>query len=229
MSRRPTLNEMLWPDDPADADLPVQWAESLSVQVLEWVWRSYDQLRDRHLARVDFAQSAEQLERNLTLLHFGEIQEIWARETDGFSSLRPGHEIPEFENRISPSAKPPAYDLGFIHTENQRWIWPVEAKVLPTSAALAEYLNDVRGKFVAGIAGPFVGEAGMIGYLLQGLPQDVFDKLIRELGQPLLSVPEFSVRQHRSSQHLRTDAPLLRLHHLIMELTGSSPAVGVAG
>ena len=163
-------------------------------------------------------QSAEQLERNLTFLHFGEIQEIWARETEGFSSLRPGHEIPELENRVSSSAKPPANDLGFVHTENQRWIWPVEAKVLPTSAALAEYLNDVRDKFVAGIAGPFVGEGGMIGYLLKGLPSDVFDKLTCELGQSLLPVSEFNARQHRSSRHARENSPSLRLHHMIMEL-----------
>ena len=220
MSRRPTLSEMLWPDDPADADMPVRWAEDLSGQLLDWVWRSYDQLQNRHLAHVDFSQSPEQLERNLTILQFGEIQEIWARETNGFCSFRPGHEIPEFENRISPSAKPPAYDLGFNHTENQRWIWPVEAKVLPTSAALAEYITDVRGKFVAGIAGPFVGEAGMIGYLLQGLPADVFEKLTHELGQPMLSVSGFEIRQHRSSLHHRVNAPLLRLHHMIMELTG---------
>src|SRR6266496_1941233 len=186
MSRRPTLSEMLWPDDPADADLPVQWAEAVALQVLDWVWRGYDQLRHKHLSRVDLCQPSEQLERNLTLLHFGEIQEIWARETQGFGSLRPGHEIPELENRYSPSAKPPAYDLGFVHAENQRWIWPVEAKVLPTSAALAEYLNDVRGKFVAGIVGPFIGEGGMVGYLLRGSPRDVFDKLVNELGQPML-------------------------------------------
>lgn len=213
---------MLWPDEPADADLPVHWARDVAVQVLDWVWRGYDQTRDKHLSRVELTQPPEQLERNLTFLHFGEIQEIWARETEGFSSLRPGHEIPELESRSSPSAKPPAYDLGFTHTENQRWIWPVEAKVLPTSTALAEYLDDVRGKFGAGIAGPFVGEGGMIGYLLHGLPNDVFDKLARELGQLLLPVSEFSARQHRSTQHNRADAPSLRLHHLIMELKNSS-------
>jgi hypothetical protein len=224
MNRRPTLSEMLWPDDPVDADLPVEWAEDVAVQALGWVWCGYDQLRDKHLSRIDLAQPTEQLERNLTLLHFGEIQEIWARETGGFSSLRPGHEIPELENRISPSAKPPAYDLGFVHTENPRWIWPVEAKVLPTSAALAEYLNDVRGKFVTGIAGPFVSESGMIGYLLQGAPSDVFDKLDKELSQPLSPVTEFKSRHHRTSRHPRTNVPILRLHHLIMELLKSSPA-----
>jgi hypothetical protein len=219
---------MLWPDDPADADLPIQWAEALAIQALDYVWRGYDQVRDKHLVRVNLNQPPEQLERNLTLLHFGEIQGIWASETEGFSSIRPGHEIPEFETRNSPSAKPPAYDLGFIHANNPRWIWPIEAKVLSTSFALAEYLNDVNGKFVAGIAAPFVGEAGMIGYLLRGLPDQVFHKLTGELGQELLPISEFKMRHHRASLHTRTDAPLLRLHHLMMELNVSAKAVDFA-
>jgi hypothetical protein len=221
MNRRPTLSDMLWPDDPADADLPVEWSKDVAVQLLQWVWSGYDQLREKHLSRVDLTQPLEQLERNLTFLHSGEIMDVWARETQGFSSLRPGHEIPELENRVSPSAKPPAYDIGFVHTENQRWIWPVEAKVLPTAGALAEYLKDVRDKFVGGIAGPLVCECGMIGYLVKGLPNEVFEKLDSELTQSLLTLPEFKTRHHRSSQHERKKAPFLRLHHMIMELAQS--------
>ena len=72
-------------------------------------------------------------------------------------------ETPKLEN--FPSTKPSANDLGFVHTANQRWIWPIEAKVLSTSAALAEYLNDVRSEFVTGIAGPFVARAaGLVIY-----------------------------------------------------------------
>ncbi len=94
--------------------------------------------------------------------------------------------------------------------------------VLPTSAVLAEYLKDVRAKFVAGIAAPLVGEGGMIGYLLQGFPKDVFDKLADELGQRLLPVSEFSTREHLSSRHERREALSLRLHHMIMELAKAS-------
>jgi len=84
---------------------------------------------------------------------------LWARETGGYGSLQPSHESPELAKRVSASAKPPAYDLGFIHVENRRWKWPIEAKVLLTSAALAAYLDDVNRKFIAGIAAPFVARA----------------------------------------------------------------------
>lgn len=219
MSRRLTLSEMVWPDDPEDSQLPVEWAESVAVQVLDWVWRGFDAVCEKHLRSADLSShTPEQLERNLTEFHFLETSLLWARENGGFSSVQPCHESPELASRSSASAKPPAYDLGFVHIENRRWKWPIEAKVLSTAGAVSEYLKDVREKFIAGIAAPFVGEAGMIGYLLKGSPGDVFDKLASELAQPLSTVADFKLRQHRSSQHERVNAPTLRLHHLVMEL-----------
>ena len=220
MSRRRTLSEMVWPDDPEDSQLPVEWAGSVAVQVLDWVWRGFDAVREKYLNSADLTlQTPEQLERNLTEFHFLEICLIWARENGGFSSVQPCHESPELASRSSASAKPPAYDLGFVHIENRRWKWPIEAKVLSTAGAVGDYLKDVREKFIAGVAAPFVGEGGMIGYLLKGSPGKVFDKLASELGQSLSPVADFKTRQHRSSHHERANAPALRLHHLVMELT----------
>jgi len=153
---------MLWPDDQADADLPVRWAKDISTQAFDWVWRGYDEMCTKYLAKVDLTESPEQLERNLTELHFYEVQLLWKRETDGFPSMQPGHELPEMMKRKNPSSKPPANDLGFVHCENRLWKLPIEAKILPTSNTLAEYLKDVRKKFVGGIAGPFVGEGGKV-------------------------------------------------------------------
>lgn len=219
MSRRLTLSEMVWPDDPEDSRLPVEWAESVAVQVLDWVWRGFDAVCEKHLRSADLtSHTPEQLERNLTEFHFLETSLLWAKENGGFSSVQPCHESPELASRSSASAKPPAYDLGFVHIENRRWKWPIEAKVLSTAAAVGDYLKDVREKFIAGVAAPFVGEAGMIGYLLKGVPNEVFDKLADALGQPLLPVDNFKARQHRSSQYDRANAPALRLHHLVMEL-----------
>jgi len=219
MSRRLTLSEMVWPDDPEDYQLPVEWAESVAVQVLDWVWRGFDAVREKYLSSADLtSQTPEQLERNLTEFHFLETSLLWARENGGFSSVQPCHESPELASRSSASAKPPAYDLGFVHIENRRWKWPIEAKVLSTAGAVGDYLKDVREKFITGIAAPFVSEGGMIGYLLKGSPSEVFDKLASELAQPLSPVDDFKTRQHRSSQHERANTPMLRLHHLVMEL-----------
>jgi hypothetical protein len=219
MNRRPSLSEMRWPDDPEDAQLPLEWADSVTVKVLDWAWRGFDAVQEKYLNSLDLSlPPPEQLERNLTELHFLEIGLLWARETGGYASLQPSHESPELATRSSASAKPPAYDLGFVHIENRRWKWPIEAKVLPTAGAVGEYLKDVREKFIAGVAGPFVGEGAMIGYLQKGSPSEVFKNLESELGQSLLPSKDFESRHQRSSQHARTNAPLLRLHHLIMEL-----------
>ena len=216
MTRRPTPSELMWPDDPADADLPIDWAASVTTQVLDWTWRAFDSLRENHLVRIDLTQPLEQVERDLARNHFLEIQLLYAAETDGYSAIIPVPEWPETEMRTSASAKPPANDFAFISTDNRRWAWPVEAKVVSSTGALAEYLKDVNDKFVGGVAAPLVGEGAMIGYLLVTDTVTVFSNLEQRLGQPLEMVPEFVDRPHRTSQHSRTSAPDLRLHHLLM-------------
>jgi hypothetical protein len=172
----------------------------------------------KYISKFNLSQDPEQLERSLTEFHFLEIQDIWRKETAGFPSVRPSSETPEFETLHSPSAKPIAYDLCFIHFVNARWKFPIEAKVLSSHGALAEYLKDVRDKFISGRAAPLVGEAGMIGYLCSGTPDQVFANLEEELKQVLGKVEEFASRPHRTSRHIRVSTPELRLHHMIMPL-----------
>jgi hypothetical protein len=76
-----------------------RWAEDVSAQVIDWTWRGFDQLRDEHLSQVDFNQPLEQVERDLTSKHFMCINQLWAMETGGFSSISPHHEYPENETR----------------------------------------------------------------------------------------------------------------------------------
>ncbi|HSW00347.1 MAG TPA: hypothetical protein VLI39_09260 [Sedimentisphaerales bacterium] len=222
MTRRAAFREQAWPEEPVFKELALQWADSVSERVLDWVWRAFDTLAAGPMARVDLSEPLVQLERDLTNLHFLEIQTLWARETDDFPALRPCPEIPELESRHSPSARPPAYDFGFVHRENPRIVWPIEAKIVQKASVLGRYLKDVRDKFIAGIAAPFVGQAGMIGYLLAGTAREVFDGLETELGQSLTHPSAFASRDHRTSFHTRgrspfgRDLPDLLLHHLVM-------------
>jgi len=216
MTRRPTFRELAWPDDSDDANLPVQWAQSVSTQILDWIWRAYDALRSKHLSRIDLTQPLEQLERDLVSQHYIEIVLLFATETGGYSSLVPHHEWPEMETRSSASAKPPAYDVAFVSVTDRRWAWPIEAKMIPGANALAEYLKDVNQKFVTGIAGPLVGEGAMLGYLLCSNGSAVVANLETRLGQDLRAVSDFPKRLHRTSRHPRATAPVLRLHHLLM-------------
>ncbi len=216
MARRPTFSELAWPDGPDDAELPVQWARGVATQILAWTWRAFDTFRSEQLSRIDLTQPLEQLERDLVRHHFVEIQLVFAAETDGYASFVPHHEWPELESRSSAQAKPPAYDLAFVSVTNERWAWPLEAKVVPSPNALAEYLKDVNDKFVAGIASPLIGEGGMLGYLLCSDGAAVFRNLEERLGQTLKQVPDLEQRFHRTSHHPRAKAPELRLHHMLM-------------
>lgn len=217
MTRRTTFSEMAWPDSPEAQDLAVKWAKASAFRILDWTWRAFDALSAAHLSGLDLTQPLEQLERDLVRQHFIEIQIIFARETHGYSSLIPHHEWPEMETRAPAPAKPPAYDLCFISTANQRWAWPIEAKVIPTSNTLAEYLKDVREKFIAGIASPLIGEGAMIAYLLSKDGDVFFAKLEAKLGQPLSPSCDFHDRIHKTSQHARSGYPHLTLHHMAME------------
>ena len=222
MTRRAAFREQAWPEDPDFKELALKWAETASEQILDWVWRAYDALRVGPMRRVDLTGPLDQLERDLTNLHFIEIQRLWARDTDGYSTLSPGHESPEFESRHSAPAKPPAYDLGFVHSQNPRISWPIEAKVVKKPSALSAYLGDVQNKFIEGIAAPFVGHGAMIGYLLSGTAHEVFAGLEARLSQSLNHHSVFATRDHWTSFHVRgksqfgRDLPDLLLHHLIM-------------
>lgn len=213
MTRRPTMSELIWPDDD---ELPKRWAEGVTERILDWTWRAFDEFSQKHLATVDLTQPLEQLERDLVRQHFIEIQILFSVETDGYSSLIPHHEWPEMESRSSAPAKPPAYDLAYVCERNRRWAWPIEAKVLPSPGALAEYLKDVNEKFVKGIASPLAGEGGMVGYLLSEDTTTCLTNLEKKLGKQLNIVDAFKERCHRTSKHTRKDAPNLRLHHMIM-------------
>lgn len=111
---------------------------------------------------------------------------------------------------------PPSYDMGFAHRKYKHLILPVEAKLLPSAKALAEYMKDVELKYIGGVAAPMVGECGMIGYLLAGSCDDVFVGLTMRLGQQLLRLEPFEKREHRTSSHERTACPRLRIHHMVM-------------
>lgn len=213
MTRHATFSEILWPMDADSVDQAQNWAEAISTQVLDWTWRAFDLLREVYLSQVNLRQPLEQIERNLTSKHFTCLLQVWARETNGYSSVIPFHEFPENETRPPAPGKPPAYDLAFVWYENQRVAWPIEAKVVKTPNAIAEYMRDVQ-KFVSGTAAPLVGQGGLIAYLLTGRPGEFFAQL--ELCCAAKLEPALSPRPHRTSHHNRDTAPYLRLHHLVM-------------
>ena len=212
---RPTFSELAWPMDADSRQQAQEWAGEVATQVLEWTWRAFDSLRANVLTRIDLNQPLEQLERDLTSHHFREIQQLWKTETEGFSAFSPHHEWPEMATRSPAPAKPPAYDLAFVWNDNPRVAWPIEAKVVPTTGTLAQYVADTA-KFTGGIAAPFVSEGAQVAYLLTGETAEFFSNLSAGSSITLEEAAEFSDRPHRISLHARAPAPDLRLHHMAM-------------
>ena len=218
MSRRRSLGQILWPHDEQARQIAIEWAKAIVEQALGLVWCGFDHMQQNELSvalELD-EDRPEQLERELTQWHAQAVLLVWARAGGGYTSFVPGHELHEVASRKGGKAMPPSNDMGFTHRRYKRWILPVEAKVLPSAKALAEYLEDVNLKYVGGVAAPIVGEGGMIGYLLAGSADDVFDGLTARLGQRLRRLERFEERAHRTSSHVRTNAPQLRIHHMVM-------------
>lgn len=215
MNQRPTFSEVYWPMDAESLELAREWAQCVTEQVLDWTWRAFESLHDQHLARMDFQQPLEQIERDLTAKHFSYINVLWAKETGGFSALVPHHEFPELASRPLGAGKPPAYDFAFVWQENPRIAWPMEAKVVKTPGTLREYLADVD-KFCSGKAAPFVDQGGLIAYLLSGSADDFFGRLESKLNVPLTKNRIRERRAYRYSFHERQVAPRICLHHLVL-------------
>ena len=83
MTRRAAFREQAWPEDPTFVALASEWAESVTRQILDWVWRAFDTLHAGPIGCVDLTKPLDQLECDLTSLHFDEIQRLWAKETGG--------------------------------------------------------------------------------------------------------------------------------------------------
>lgn len=225
MSRRPAYSEIRWPMDPDAVAKAQTWARGASIRILDWTWRSFEQFHAKHLSQCSLTRPLEEIERDLTSKHFVELNGLWARETKGYSSVTPIYEFPELASRPEPPGRSPAYDFAFVCNENPNVAWPIETKVVPSVRSFAKYLGDVE-KFQSGIASPFVGEGGLIGYLLEGAPADFFAHLESNVGQQLQPLPEFATRPHRVSLHSRSPAPTLRLHHMVMDCGVTSRKVG---
>lgn len=222
--RAPSLHEALFPVDlPEFAAIAELWPEDVVNEILGLVWDAYDQMKARHFEGFDFTQPLEQLERSLTDLHMDEITLLWKQRRDGFESFIPKHEAWEFRGRKNAASMPPSIDIGFVLEANRAVRWNVEAKVLEESADVKRYLLDLTEKYLSGNGAALSDTAALVGYLLQGVPDEVFPNLQNRLGQALETYPKFADRPHRISHHKRGIGAFVETpftcHHLILGLS----------
>jgi hypothetical protein len=133
----------------------------------------------------------------------------------------------ERETMARPPAQPPQYDLAFVWRPEERIMWPLEAKVLETPRALAQYVRDLRDEFLSCRYAPFSGAGAMVGYLLSGEAGEALLHIERTLGCALKEVQALPSRPNRVSEHQRVvpagkNYPIdFHCYHLVLDYSGS--------
>ncbi|QDT07201.1 hypothetical protein K227x_56260 [Rubripirellula lacrimiformis] len=203
-SRLPTIFDDLFPDStPEFRAIADAWPPHVVTQILTLVWDGFDRVKALpNFKQLDFSKDYAQLERSLTDLHMTEITSLWGANASRFESFVPQHEAWEFESLSKRSARPPSCDLGFVLLINRRIRWSVEAKVLKSPGAVAEYAGDLQ-KYLDGRSAPFSTQAALAAYLVSDDAQALFSALASKLECELTSHPKFAERQHRYSEHDR--------------------------
>lgn len=220
MYRRRNIGEERWPETSEFTAVAVSWNQKASTIMLEFVWRGYERLCTDVLCQIDVALAEEQLERSITQFLAPKIRDCMT----GYEPFHIEQGVYEFETRVSASAQPPLYDLAFVLRSNPRIMWPLEAKVLRTDGDVGRYVNEINSNFLTCRYAPFSREGAMLGYLLAGVPENVFDNIENNLPCSLDNHPDFGSYDHKTSDHIRsvpvgkTYPANFRCHHLIMPL-----------
>lgn len=220
MHRRPTPAEAAYPVTEEFSELARAWAPDGSRILLDLVWRGYDRLRAEVLDRIDCTQSNRDLERNITQMLEPRIRQA----SDPYTPFYVQHGPYEDESAVSSQAQPPQYDLAFVLYENERVMWPLEAKILRTDKRVAPYVKDVNEQFMTCRYSPFSKEGAMLGYLVKGNEDTALSEIAEKLNATLAPHMSFPQRPHRTSDHTRTvpaGKPYpadFRCHHLIFRL-----------
>ncbi len=174
------------------------WMHNPARTFLSLIWWAYDDMLES-APPVD----ARDLERSITQLLEPRVRDAMTGDEPFYVQHTPY----ERETMKPPPAQPPEYDLAFVFRADERVMWPMEAKILETPNAVANYVNDIRQEFLSCRYAPFSDSCAMLGYLLSGSSNAVFASVSRKLPCTMHSVPEHPSRPNRVSHHLRTVPP----------------------
>lgn len=216
-----TISELRWPTEkPGFREVSKEWPPELVIQALVFVWRGYDLLSAEILDKIDVQRANKQIEKNINSLLQLRINRVMTRN----EPFDVQHEVPELETSYSDQAQPPSYDIAFILRADETIILPLEAKVLRTGKAISKYIKEIQCNFLTCRYAPFSSEAGMLGYLLSGIPETAFQNIEVAVRCNLSDHPDFPERYHKTSDHERSvptgkEYPAkFRCHHLLLQL-----------
>lgn len=189
------------------------WCRNRSAILLGYVWQAYDTLKANPPA-ID----TEDLERSLTQVL---VPRIRAAMT-GYESFGVEHGPYERETKKPPPAQPPQYDIAFVLYDDERVMWPLEAKLLTSDRAVTAYASEIRAQFLTCRYSPFSSEGAMLGYLLAGDSDQTFRNIAARVPCLMIRPSTFKEQAYRVSCHKRKVPagkpcpPRFLCHHLLM-------------
>ncbi|MEX2285792.1 MAG: hypothetical protein WD648_01805 [Planctomycetaceae bacterium] len=194
------------------------WREDAITVLMGYVWEGTKCFAQE--LRIDLTQDLENLERGLN-------QFIAQRIRDAMTDRPPfyfEHHPFEDQGRSKPSAAPKAPDLAFFLRANPRASLPIEAKVLNTDKAVAEYVKEITDNFLECRYAPFSSHGAMLGYLRSGNVDTALKSVATALTCTLVLLPALKKWSHHMSQHQRRSENCrgfptdFTCHHLIVLL-----------
>jgi hypothetical protein len=221
MTKCKTIYDLKWPSIPDDfIAIANEWSNDASNILCSYIWKGYELLKEEVLDQIELSQSEEELERSITQL----LEPCINRVMTGYEPFYVQHGPYEYETRKDSPAQPPQYDIAFVLRINSKIMWPCEAKVLHTDGSVSEYIKDIHDQFLTCRYAPFSSGGAMIGYLISGRPQKVFENLEKKIPCNLIKVSEKNKYSQRYSDHKRqvkTDKNYpsqFRLRHIILKI-----------
>ena len=98
-----------------------------------------------------------------------------------------------------------------------------------TDGAVNEYIKEINENFITCRYAPFSSQGGMLGYLFSGDPKKAFTNIETKAPCTLNDHPDFSTRDHKTSDHQRVVPPgklypvNFRCHHLLLKIIAPAP------
>ncbi|MDB5347958.1 MAG: hypothetical protein JWP89_6335 [Schlesneria sp.] len=192
---------------------------------MRYVWTGTENLTTT--LQIDFTQDMEHLERGLNQVLAHCIRDAMKDQTPFFLEHHPF----EDHGRDPGGGQPKAPDLAFILRANLRASFPIEAKVLDTDGAVADYVKEINDNFLECRYAPFSSHGAMLGYLRKGTVDNVIQSVQKSIGCTLVLLEALEQWKHHTSKHQRVSANCngcptdFTCHHMILLLpTGPAAA-----
>lgn len=194
------------------------WRQDAISALMGYVWEGTKSFADE--LRIDLSQDMENMERGLN-------QFIAQRVRDAMTDRPPfyfEHHPFEDQGRAKPPAVPKAPDLAFVLRANPRATLSIEAKVLDTDEAVAEYVKEITDNFLECRYAPFSSHGAMLGYLRKGTVDKALKSVETALECTLVLLRALEQWRHHTSQHNRVSKNCrgcprdFTCHHMIVLL-----------